>query len=50
MEELSVFDKNRLEEEEMLSKMTEEEQAEYMKKKTEQGLELAKKLGLKVGG
>lgn len=47
--DMDVLEKLRLEEEEMLSKMSEEEQAKYMKKKTEEGLEIAKKLGLKVG-
>ena len=52
MEEKKVFDilsKNREQEEEMLSKMSKEEQDNYMKQKSNRGQEIAKKFGLKIG-
>ena len=44
-----VISENRQKEEDMLAKMSKEEQEEYMKEKSKRGLDIAKKLGLKVG-
>jgi ribosomal protein L18 len=40
---------NRVKEEEMLSHMTDEEVKSYFQKKTQEGIDIAKKLGIKVG-
>lgn len=51
-EKKGLFDllsENREKEEDMLAKMSKQEQEEYMKHKSEKGIEIAKKLGLKVG-
>ena len=45
----NILSENRQKEEEKLAKMSKEEQEEYMKQKTERGLDIARKLGLKVG-
>lgn len=46
---LFTLQQNREKEEEQLSLMSEQERKEYMEQKTKNGLEIAKKLGLKVG-
>ena len=46
---LDTLNSNRKKEEEMLATMSEQEVKEYMQKKTNAGIEIAKKLGLKVG-
>ena len=44
-----VLQKNREVEEEKLASMTSEQRDAYMKEKSKAGLDIAKKLGLKVG-
>ena len=46
---LDTLNTNREQEEQMLATMSEQEVKEYMQKKTNAGIEIAKKLGLKVG-
>lgn len=46
---LDILQKNREVEEEKLASMTSEQRDAYMKEKSKAGLDIAKKLGLKVG-